>query len=344
MSGGVKTVWFGPGVGPAVARTALWPAAVAFRGGVWARNALYNAGLLQILDTGLPVISVGNLTVGGTGKTPVSAWIASELKRKGARPAIVMRGYGDDEPAVHARLNPDIPVIVAPDRVAGVMQVREGGANVVVLDDAFQHRRVARQADIVLVSAERGLATARMLPAGPFREPVGALRRASMVLVTRKTAARSEAEAVLGLAIGVSGIPGGIVRLELNEIVPADGGAPLPVASLEGKRVTLLTGVAEPELVAAQVRAYGARVTVRAYPDHHAFSDADLAAAARDGDAMDFSLCTLKDVVKIAGRWPGERPLWYLSQRLIVERGDDELMRLLDGILATITLNPQTSG
>lgn len=340
----VKSIWFGRGAGPAVARAALWPAATAFRGAVWARNALYNAGLLRVVDAGLPAISVGNLTVGGTGKTPVSAWIAGELRRRGARPAIVMRGYGEDEPEVHARLNLDIPVIVDPDRAAGVARARDVGANVVVLDDAFQHRRAARQADIVLVSAERGLASARMLPAGPFREPVGALRRASMLLVTRKTAALDQAQAVLDVATGVSGIPGAIVALVLNEIVPANGGAPLPVASLAGKRVTLLTGVAEPELVAAQLRTHGAQVKVHAYPDHHAFSDAELAAAARDGDTSDFALCTLKDVVKIAGRWPGERPLWYLSQRLIVERGDDELVRLLDGIVATITLNPQTAG
>jgi tetraacyldisaccharide 4'-kinase len=288
-------------------------------------------------------VAVGNLTVGGTGKTPVSAWIAGELRRRGAHPAIVLRGYGADEPDVHARLNPDIPVVVEADRTAGMARARALGANVAVLDDAFQHRRADRVADVVLVSAERGLAGARLLPAGPFREPVGALRRASIVLVTRKTADPGVASQVMAAASAAGGIPGGVVSLAIDGLVPAAGGEAIPATRLAGARVTLVTGVAEPELVAAQLRAQGADVVLRAYPDHHAFRDAELAEAAAVPD-QDYAVCTLKDAVKIAQRWPGARPLWYVSQRLTVERGDDEITRLLDGVLAAITVNPQTAG
>lgn len=344
MSGGfVRTIWFGRGVGPSAVRALLWPASVAFRGGVWVRNALYDLGLAAVPAPALPAIAVGNLTVGGTGKTPVSAWIAAELQRRGAKPAIVLRGYGEDEPAVHARLNPGIPVVVDADRNAGMRRAQGLGANVVVLDDAFQHRRAARSADVVLVAAERGLHPARLLPAGPFREPLGALRRASMVLVTRKTADPGAAAAVMAEAAEAGRIPGGVAALEPDGLVPVGGGDSIPMHRLDGARVTLITGVAEPELVAAQLSACGAVVTLHAYPDHHAFQAGELAAAAAV-PAQDYVVCTLKDAVKIAERWPGARPLWYVSQRLTVERGDDEMTRLLDGVLATVALNPQTAG
>jgi tetraacyldisaccharide 4'-kinase len=346
MSGGLaRSIWFGGGAGPAAARAALWPAALIFRSAVAARNALYDSGMLAAMDGGLPAVAVGNLTVGGTGKTPVAAWIASELSRRGARPAIVLRGYGGDEPAVHARLNPQVPVVVDADRAAGIRRARAMGADVAVLDDAFQHRRAARVADIVLVSAERGIAPARLLPAGPFREPVAALRRASLVLVTRKTAEPGRASDVLDAAIAAAGgIPGAVAALAPEALVPTDGGAPVPVASLAGRRVTLVTGVGEPALVADQLRALGAEVRLLAFPDHHAFTAAELAAAAGAAADADFAVCTLKDAVKIAERWPGRRPLWYVSQRLIVERGVEDVARLLDRILASTHLNPQTSG
>src|SRR5690242_15793153 len=98
---------------------------------------LYDTGVFASHDPAIPAVSVGNVTVGGTGKTPVAAWIATELVERGARPAIVLRGYGDDEPLVHARLNPNVPVIVAADRVAGIAQARDTGATIAVLDDAF---------------------------------------------------------------------------------------------------------------------------------------------------------------------------------------------------------------
>jgi tetraacyldisaccharide 4'-kinase len=164
-----------------------------------------------------------------------------------------------------------------------------------------------------------------------------------MVLVTRKTADPGRAAEVLQSAAAVGEIPGGVVGLAIDGLVPVGGGEPLPASRLAGARVTLLTGVAEPDLVAAQLRALGADVVLHAYPDHHAFRDAELAAAAAVA-GQDFVVCTLKDAVKIAHRWPGARPLWYVSQRLTVERGDDELTRVLDGVLATITVNPQTAG
>src|SRR3954470_7648563 len=122
---------------------------------VGARDILYDAGWLPAAATSIPAVSIGNLTVGGTGKTPIAAWVARGLALRGAHPAVILRGYGDDEPLVHARLNPDIPVVTGADRVVTVNEAARRGADIAVLDDAFQHRRVQRMADLVLVSADR---------------------------------------------------------------------------------------------------------------------------------------------------------------------------------------------
>jgi tetraacyldisaccharide 4'-kinase len=343
---GVDRLWFGRGITPRVGRAVLGPAAVVFRGIVAARNACYDAGLLRARTGAIPAISVGNLTVGGTGKTPVSAWMAGELAQLGAHPAIVLRGYGDDEPRVHERLNPGTPVVVSADRLAGLAEAARRGADVAVLDDAFQHRRVARVADVVLVAAEHGLAGARLLPAGPYREPPSALRRASLVVVTRKTASQAEAEAVLARATAISGTPGAVVHLGPGTLQPAaGGGAAVPLRALEGRRVLAVTGVGEPGLFRDQLAALGARVELRGFPDHHAFTTGELADAAAAG-ARDAALvvCTLKDAVKIASRWPGPEPLWYVTQRLTVDRGMEHLARLMDAAAADHRSTPPTAG
>src|SRR5579862_8723326 len=208
------------------ARLALSPAALVYRGGVALRGTLVRSH-----DPALPSISVGNLTVGGTGKTPIAAWIVAELTSMGARPAVVLRGYaGGDEIDVHRRLNPDIPVIGNPDRVAGVAQAKEQGADIVVLDDAFQHRRIARLSDIVLISADAWNGEVRLLPAGPWREPLSALGRASAIVITRKAVDESRADAVTR-ALGPTDVPIAIARLTLGNLVTL-GGEQKPLATI----------------------------------------------------------------------------------------------------------------
>ncbi len=340
----VNRIWFGEGALARAGRAVLWLPARIFAAGVGTRNRLFDRGVLPVHRGPIPAISVGNITVGGTGKTPVAAWLAGELARRGARPAVVLRGYGADEPAVHARLNPEVPVVVDVDRVAGVRRAAALGADVAVLDDAFQHRRAARTADVVLVSAERGLGRARLLPAGPFREPTAALRRASLVVVTRKTATPGQAGAVLEAARAASGREGAILGLQPDSLVALAGGEVHPLTAVAGRRVMLITGVGEPGLVAAQLTAAGASVTLRAFPDHHAFTDQELAAAGEAANRADFAVCTLKDAVKISARWPGSVPLWYVSQRVIVERGVEHVDGILERMVAAITHNPSTAG
>lgn len=335
----VENVWYGRSAGNIVVRAALWPLSKAYNVAVHARTRLYDAGVLPSLAPVLPTISVGNLTVGGTGKTPFAAWLATELGRR-ARPAIALRGYGSDEIEVHRRLNPDIPVFVNPDRSAAVREAKSYGADIVVLDDAFQHRRIARNADIVLVSAEQVLRPRRLLPAGPWREQLSGAKRADLVVITRKSASIVEAEHAMGLVRAeIPGIPVASVSLVPKELIAvgddAAGGGTLrlPLERLKNARVLAITAIGEPELFKRQLELLGARVALEAHRDHHSFTDADIRDATVRVPSDGLAVCTLKDAVKLAGRWPGPSRLWYVSQQLVVDQGVEEVNRLLERVM-----------
>jgi tetraacyldisaccharide 4'-kinase len=331
--------WYGQGARATAARVALAPAAALYAAGTAARNALYDRGVLAQVEPALPAISVGNLSVGGTGKTPVAAWIAGELQRRGGRPAIVMRGYGDDEPEVHRRLNPGVLVVVDPDRVSGVHRAALKGADVAVLDDAFQHRRAARLGDVVLISADRWPGAARTLPAGPFREGLAALRRATHVVITRKAASAAAAGALARhVTEAFPTLPVSRIHLAAAGLVDVASGASRPLAAVAGRPVLAICGVGDPAAFASQLREAGAEVVLRSFQDHHAFTASDVAelaadaaeVAGRGGEAV----CTLKDAVKLSPRWPsGEPGLSFLSQQVIVEAGRTTLEDLLDTVI-----------
>jgi tetraacyldisaccharide 4'-kinase len=343
----LDTVWFGTGRSAALVRAALSPVERLYAAVIAVRGGLYDRGVMRTHDAGLPVLSIGNLTVGGTGKTPIAAWAAAELEAAGAKPAIVLRGYGNDEPLVHARLHPGVPVIVSPDRVAGVASARERGADVAVLDDGFQHRRVRRTADWVLVSADRWTSSRpRLLPAGPWREPLTALTRASLAIVTRKAASGERAEAVrAALRRHAPEIPVAIAHLAPDGLRSADGAQSRGLETLRGARVRLISAVGDPTALRSQIEEFGAIVDARVYPDHHAFSQAEIAALAATDDPGTTVLCTLKDAVKIAPGWPRAAPaLWYVSQRVIVEDGLDQLSRSIRTVLRARSSDPDAAG
>jgi len=305
------------------ARGVLTPVALVYRGGLAVQGALWRAR-----EPVIPVISVGNLTVGGTGKTPLSAWIAGELVAMGAKPAVVLRGYaGGDEIDVHRRLTPDIPVIANPDRVAGVQTAAARGATVAVLDDAFQHRRIARVSDIVLISADAWDGHVRLLPAGPWREPLSALRRASVVIVTRKAVDASQADAVVR-ALDLGDTPTAVAALVLGTLRTL-GGEERPLETIADSIVHAVAGVGDASAFFAQLKAAGARVVPHGFRDHHAFTraDADRLAGAAAGAPV---VCTLKDAVKLEREWPrGAGPLWYVSQRVEFDRGREAVLASL---------------
>jgi tetraacyldisaccharide 4'-kinase len=313
-----------------------------YRVGTAIHAVLYRSGIWRARRLALPAISVGNLTVGGTGKTPVAAWIASMLLTRQAHPAIVMRGYGDDEPLVHERVNPDVPVVVSPDRVRGVERAATLGADVVVLDDAFQHRHAARNADIVLLSADRWSSAPRLLPAGPWREPLSALRRASMVLITRKAASPAIASAVADtIRHRFPGIAVGVAALMLQELRSAAGESTMPLEALAGARALAIVAIGDPSAFLRQLAATDATVRAAVFADHHSYTHAEAARLAAMMAAGEIAVCTLKDAVKLAPHWPREAPpLWYVSQSVVVEEGRDALDALLTRVLAARSVQP----
>jgi tetraacyldisaccharide 4'-kinase len=335
----VENVWYGRSAGNIVVRAALWPLSKAYNVAVSARTRLYDAGVLPSQAPALPTISVGNLTVGGTGKTPFAAYLAAELSRR-SRPAIALRGYGSDEIEVHRRLNPDIPVFVNPDRSAAVREAKSYGADIVVLDDAFQHRRIARNADVVLLSAEQVLRPRRLLPAGPWREPLSGAKRADLLVITRKSASIVEAEHAIAIVHAeLPGVAIASVSLVPKELVAVGVDSPdgrpltLPLERLKDARVVAIAAIGEPELFKRQLELLGAKVTLDAHRDHHAFSDADIRDATVRVPSDGLAVCTLKDAVKLAGRWPGPSRLWYVSQQLVVDQGVEEVNRLLERVM-----------
>lgn len=306
-----------------------------------ARNGLYDAGLLPRARLAAPVVSVGNLSVGGTGKTPMVVWVARELERRGRRVGLLSRGYKaspgelNDEGRLMAELLPGVEHVQDADRVRGAGRLLRGGADVIVLDDGFQHRRLARDLDIVLVDATRpwglpavgGAAVRSVLPRGLLREGVSGLARADSLVLTRSDAVSSSELAELEeelerLAPGVpralaehrpSGLRRGQERLELGE--------------LDGRAVRLVSGIGNPGAFEATARSLGADVRgVHAFEDHHAYTREELEPLAARGDEL---LVTAKDAVKLAGL--GVAHL-VLDVELVVTRGEKVLAALLEAL------------
>lgn len=351
MSTLVERIWFGDDLLARAARMALSPAEFVYRTVVARRNRQFDDTSSR---TGhnrlLPCVSVGNLTVGGTGKTPMAAWCVRRLKERGANPAVVMRGYGDDEWRVHTLLNPGTQVVVSPDRVAGVITARTRGADCAVLDDAFQHRRAPRVADLVLVGVDAWTDTVRLLPRGPYREGLEALSRATVIVLTQKSAGIDEAnrvsDAVRRVVPGVAQARVRIVPGELRlaatvldggkRIVDRTGMLTHPLSWLANRRIVAVSAIGNPSAFEMQLRAAGATLErARRFADHHSYTASDAVQLAREASGTDGVVCTLKDAVKLAAIWPREAPpLWYVSQTVVVDRGADALDEALSRVLA----------
>ncbi len=309
----------------------LAPVEAAFRGVVAVRGAGYERRVLSVERVGIPVISVGNVTVGGSGKTPIASWLAGLLRGMGRTPAIVLRGYGADEIAVHRELNPKIAVHHGADRRAAVREAMGEGADCVVLDDGFQHRRLHRDLDIVLVSAEQWSDRRRLLPRGPWREPIAAIRRADYVIVTRKSATRAAADLIRGelrriapdVGIGIAHLaPTGLTDLK-------DAHAPArPLDELAGRRVVAVTTLADPGPFLAQLRSTGAVVESIVFGDHHEFSGAEIERIV-ERFSIDGGVITRKEAVKLRGCLPEGVTASVVEQGVVLEAGLEDLIRLV---------------
>lgn len=333
--GGPLSVLLGPLSG-------LWRLVTGFRNRRFDRRGGYAV-------EGLAVVSVGNLAVGATGKTPVTSWVATRLAELGARPAIVLRGYGRDEALLHRRWTPEIPVLVGQDRVVTAVKARQADVDVVVLDDGFQHRRLERALDLVLLAVEDPL-HGRVLPRGPYREPFSSLRRATMVVLTRRTASLEEARRFAAALGRVQTVPEGIVaacvRLAPDGLHSLAGDRTAAVAG-RLRAPVVLTAVGRPDGFRREVEAMtGGGVELLDYPDHHEFT-VEEARAARERAGIRPIVVTEKDAVKLRAFESVLGEVWVVGQRLVWDWGEDAVRALVAGVaravprsLARSTRNP----
>ncbi|MGH7594509.1 MAG: tetraacyldisaccharide 4'-kinase, partial [Gemmatimonadales bacterium] len=331
----MRWLWTSRRLSARAVRAVLLPASVLWQGGMAARRWAYRQRWTTVQQLPLPSVAIGNLSVGGSGKTPIAAWVAAYFAARGLRPGILLRGVGGDEAEVHRELLPDAIVVADPDRRAGATRAVAEGADVLVLDDAFQRLDVARDLNICLVSAESSHAVKWPLPAGPWREGLTALARADLVMVTRKRADHATARRLADQLQQTARRPVVMVRLDLSLLRGLVSGKEYPVTGLTGQRIVAASAIADPEAFVAQLKGLGAQVQVATWKDHHDFRDEDIAWLAHATRRADRVVITAKDAVKLRGRWPSSvlEPLVAMLE-VGFEAGEADLRDALDRVVA----------
>jgi len=315
MRAWLERVWYGQAAGGAW----LVPLAALFGRVVRLRRLAYRRGWLASGHPGRPVVVVGNLTVGGSGKTPLTAWLATELAARGLRVGIASRGHGGtatgpvevtaasdpavvgDEPVLLARRT-GARVVVARDRLAAARALAPG-VDLILADDGLQHYRLARDLEVLVVDGRRRFGNGRLLPAGPLREPVGRARDVDLVVVN---GAGQAGEVTMTLE------PGAVVAL--------GSGERSALGAWRGRRVHALAGIGDPARFFATLRAAGIDPIEHPRPDHAPVGAADVAF----GDELPV-LMTEKDAVKCRSLPPARLAYLEVTARLD-ERGADELL------------------
>jgi tetraacyldisaccharide 4'-kinase len=310
------------------------------------RNLAYSKGWLKVHSAGAAVISVGNITVGGTGKTPLVIWICRFLQNKNIPCAVLTRGYKaratrTDEPAIIAKSCPNAKVIVNPDRVAGASEaVNKFGVKILIMDDGFQHRRLARNLDIVTIDATCPFGYGKMLPAGLLREPAVALKRADAVVITKCNEAGKDELAELEKKLRLLN-PDMTIARSMHRPVYAKSadGRKIKIDELKDKRILAFCGIANPNAFFNTVNELGCDIVgSKIYDDHYQYPDgclADIYEQAANSKA-DFVLTTQKDWTKITQLAPVKKniPFAYLAVELKFISGEDKITQLIEDALA----------
>jgi tetraacyldisaccharide 4'-kinase len=329
----------------AIARAVFSTGAPIYAAAVQARNFLYTRQILKAAHARRPVISVGNLTTGGTGKTPIVAWLVEQLRSAGRTPAVLLRGYksagGDsDEELLLRELVTPSPVRAQADRFAGSERVlaEHPDVDVFVLDDGFQHRRLARHFNLLLVDATRPFGFGHVLPRGLLREPMRGIRRAHTVVITR--ADLVDAGTLEGIEKRIraeqADVPIFRCGLKQDRVIDADG-REQSIATLRGEKVFAICGIGNPRAFFGQIEQSGAAIVgTRAFGDHHRYTVEEIGEvlARAKVDAASVLVMTEKDWVKVAPmvrRLPGEPRMMRVGLSVEIENAAKLVELVMDG-------------
>jgi tetraacyldisaccharide 4'-kinase len=312
--------------------TLLWPLTLPFGAAARLRARAYQTGLLRQRRLGGFVISVGNLTVGGTGKTPMVLWLAERLIGEGKRPGILTRGYrgqpsdgarmSDESQLLEARLGDRVAMGVGADRWARGQQLSARGIQWFLLDDGFQHLELARDVDLVLIDATSPFGGGHLLPAGRLREPQSALARADIIAITRS----AHAPAVEAVIRRESNSPIFYAQMRLEAVHTWRGEYPgREDRNARARRFFAFCAIGNPTAFLADLRREGFDIVGhRFFRDHHRYNEQNARSleAAADQAGANALVCTEKDVFNLAGiAWPS-MPVCYCRSSLEVDRED----------------------
>lgn len=281
---------------------------------------------------GLGVISVGNLAVGGTGKTPIAGWIVAKLHESSVPTCVLVGGRSNDEAELHRWWRPEVPVLAGSDRIANALEARSEGARVAVLDDGFQHRQLGRDVDVVLLAAEDPF-PGRLLPRGPYREAPGALARADGVVITRRVATREQAREV---ADAVERYAPHAVRAAVH--IDACGWRRLSgqPGRPEGSDALAVCAVGRPRSFQTSVaRLLGGDVELMDFADHHPYRRSDLVRIRARAEGRPV-VVTEKDAVKLRPLSGELQDAYVLSDTLRWEWGEAEVTTLIEGVVGQL--------
>jgi tetraacyldisaccharide 4'-kinase len=332
------------GLAPGLLRGVLRAAELPYSLAVGWRNRRYDRGHADVTRVSVPVISVGNLTLGGTGKTPMVKWLAQWVKARGIAVAVVSRGYGangngfNDEALELQQSLANIPHVQNPDRVAAAQRaIDEFGGQLVLLDDGFQHRRLARDLDIVLLDALEPFGHEHVFPRGMLREPLAGLQRADVVCLSRADAIPAKERDVIRRR--VEQVAPNSAWCEATHapvaLINTSGGLQ-QLSLLAGKRVAAFCGIGNPAGFRHTLESTGATLAAwREFPDHHTFGPTDwneLSSLVARSNA-ELVVCTQKDLVKIRQEQVTGRPLWALTIELQFLTGQETLEAKVAGAL-----------
>lgn len=334
------------GIGASLLRGLLTVAEVPYTWAVRRRNRRFDSGKLPVTRVDVPVISVGNLTLGGTGKTPLVAWLARWFRQHEVRVSIISRGYGakdgsrnDEALELEDRL-PDVPHLQNPDRVAAArVAVEEFETQLILLDDAMQNRFLHRDLNIVLIDALEPFGYDHVFPRGTLREPLDGLARADVVMLSR--ADMLDEPIRRRIEQRVRQFAPDVVWTEATHAPKSllnANGEEAPLATFAGQQVAAFCGIGNPDGFRHTLGVCGYRVrTVREFPDHHDYNRADVEALQTWADSLDVQaiVCTHKDLVKLGVNRLGARPLWAVSIGLEFLAGGATLEEKLRQLLPT---------